>query len=106
MLSRVLLVCLAVLGGLGGALANGMADMTSDGRVVAWNSHYAFILVPGYPVGPQPSICIITPQTIVAGSDGLVLYNGRLVMSAWFLDSNGHDWYFNEVAGCSDRGVL
>lgn len=106
MLARVLLVLAGLLLGVSGVLANGLADMASNGRVVAWNAHYAFILTPGEQAVPLPAICIITPATIVAGSDALALYQGSYIIQAWFLDSNGHRWYFDEVAGCSDKGIL
>jgi len=105
-MKRVLIAAASVLGLASGAWANGLADLTSDGRTVAWAPHVVFILKPGQAAGPLPGICVVTPATILQVTAGLALYNGSYIMQGWVLDSNLHRWYFDEAAGCSDKGLL
>lgn len=101
-----MVAALGLLVGSTACLANGMADMVSDGRVVVWDAHRATFLTPGQPGIPLGKICTVSPATIIAGSDGLNLYNGRLILQAWFLDSAGHRWYWDEATACADKGPV
>jgi hypothetical protein len=108
MFKKTLLAIAAIVGlGSSAAFATGMTDLTSNGRVVAWttpNPNKAFILTPGQ--APKLICTASAGSTFSFASAGLELYNGSYVMFGWLLDTAGHYHFFDEVSGCSDKGIL